>query len=326
MGKDVWVYAEVKEGKLKKNAFELLSEGRKLADACGGDLAAVLVGNNVGGLVPDLGRYGPDKVYLAEHPDLEIYNGQVYAQIIGEIVGQYQPAIVLFGATAQGRDLSPLVAAKLETGIVSDCTHIFIEDGSLTARRPVYAGKAFADVGFQNSDPQIVQARPNVLEIIENPREPEVISVSVQPQTDAGVRRIELQAAATDRPDLTEAEIIVSGGRGVKSAENFAIIEELADVLGATVGASRSAVDAGWRPQSDQVGQTGKTVTPNLYIACGISGSIQHLAGMASSKYIVAINKDPDAPIFQKADYGIVDDLFKIVPELTKALKEVLKE
>ncbi len=326
MGKDVWVYAEVKDGKLKKNAFELLSEGRKLADARGDELAAVLVGNNVGGLSPEFGRYGPNKVYLAENPDLEIYNGQVYARIISEIARQYQPAILLFGATAQGKDLSPLVAARLETGIISDCTQFFIEDGNLKARRPVYAGKAFEDVVFQKSEPQIVQARPNVLEIIETPREPEVISVSVQPQTDVGVRRVELQAATTDRPDLTEAEIIVSGGRGMKSPENFAIIEELADVLGATVGASRSAVDAGWRPQSDQVGQTGKTVTPNLYIACGISGAIQHLAGMASSKYIVAINKDPDAPIFQKADYGIAADLFKIVPELTKALKEVLKE
>jgi electron transfer flavoprotein alpha subunit len=326
MGKDVWAYAEVREGKLKKNAFELLSEGRRLADACGSGLAAVLLGNRVEGLIPELGRYGPDKVYLAEYPELEIYNGQVYARIIGEIARQYQPAILIFGATAQGKDLSPLVAARLDAGMASDCTQFSIEAGSLKVRRPMYAGKAYADIVFQNSEHQIAQARPNVLSIVENPREPEVIRVPAQPQADVGVRRVELQAISTQRPDLTEAEIIVSGGRGMKGAENFAILEELADVLGATVGASRSAVDAGWRPQSDQVGQTGKTVTPNLYIACGISGSIQHLAGMASSKYIVAINKDPDAPIFLKADYGIVDDLFKVVPELTRAFKELLKE
>jgi len=326
MGKDVWAFAEVKEGKLKKTAFEMLSESRKLADNLGGEVAAVLLGSAVAGLAPELGRYGPDKIYLVEHPDLEIYNGQVYARVVGDLVRKNQPAVLLFGATAQGKDLSPLVAARLDTGIASDCTQFFIEDGALKARRPMYAGKAFADVVFQNAEPAILQARPNVLPIVENPREPEVIKVSIEPPADVGVRRVELQAAATDRPDLTEAEIIVSGGRGVKSAENFNIIEELADVLGATVGASRSAVDAGWRQQSDQVGQTGKTVTPNLYIACGISGSIQHLAGMASSKYIVAINKDPDAPIFQKADYGIVDDLFKVVPELTKALREMLKE
>lgn len=326
MASGVWVYAEIKEDKIKKNAFELLSEGRRLADVKGEKLVGLLVGSNVSRFAPELGKYGADLVYVLEHPGLEIYNGKIYAQVIADVAKEKEPAIMLFGATAQGRDLAPLVAAKLDVGMASDCTGFSIENGVLRARRPVYAGKAYADVVFKNSVPQIGQARPNVLTVAENPREPEIVKMDVKPNIEVGARRRELQAAATDKPDLTEAEIIVSGGRGMKSAENFKILEELADVIGATVGASRAAVDAGWRPQSDQVGQTGKTVTPNLYIACGISGAIQHLAGMGSSKCIVAINKDPDAPIFQKADYGIVDDLFKVVPELKKAFEKFLSE
>ncbi|MBI4619325.1 MAG: electron transfer flavoprotein subunit alpha/FixB family protein [Desulfobacterales bacterium] len=330
MANSVWVFAEVKDGKIKKVTFEMLSEGKKMAEKLGGDLSALLLGQNVGSLAEQLGHYGADKVYLAEHGALKDYTTDAYSKVIAELIKANEPSIVLYGATVLGKDLSPRVAARVESGLATDCTGIGLDDsGKFTATRPMFAGKAYADISFSDSKPNMASIRPNALPVSppDESRKAEVIKVDVNINPDDIRTTIqEFIKTAGERPDLTEAEIIVSGGRGMKGPENFKMLEELADVLGATVGASRAAVDAGWKNVSDQVGQTGKVVSPNLYIACGISGAIQHLAGMSTSKYIVAINKDPEAPIFQKADYGIVDDLFKVLPVLTEELKKLKAE
>lgn len=324
MAKGVWFVAEQRDGALRKVSFECASAARKLADALGDEVCAVLLGSGVEGVAAELGKYGVDKVYVADAPIFAQYQTDSYANAVAKIVKEKSPAILLLSWSVIGKDLSTRLVGKLATGMASDCVELAIENGRLLAKRPLYAGKCFGDVVIA-TDPQMAALRPNVFPVSENPK-----SAAVE-KFDAGVsdadvkaKVLEVQKDASGKVDLTEAEIIVSGGRGMKGPENYVILEELAAVLGATVGASRAAVDAGWRPQSDQVGQTGKVVSPNLYVACGISGAIQHLAGMSSSKYIVAINKDPDAPIFQKADYGIVDDLFKVVPEVTKAAKKLL--
>lgn len=324
MGNGVWIVAEQRDKALRKVSFELASVARRLADELGTQAAAVLLGSGVEGLAPELAKYGIDKIYLAEDPALAVYTTDAYAAAVAKIVQEKGPAILLLAASAEGKDLSSRLAGKLATGLATDSIDVKIVDGRLVATRPVYAGKCFTDVAI-TTDPQMASLRPNVFPIVENPRAGTV--ERFDPALDGAKLRtkvLEVQKDTTGRPDLTEANIIVSGGRGMKGPEGYQILEELADVLGATVGASRAAVDAGWRPQKDQVGQTGKVVSPNLYIACGISGAIQHLAGMSSSKYICAINKDAEAPIFTKADYGIVDDLFKVVPELTKEVKKLL--
>lgn len=329
MAKGVWIFAEVKEGNIRKVTFEMLSQGRKIAEKLGEELVAVLLGSGVEGLTGRLAEYA-DKVFFVDDPGLAQYTTDPYATIITNLLQEHQPSIFLCGATILGKDLSPRIATRLQTGLATDCTALNInEEGLLVARRPVYAGKAYIEVICPNSRPQMASIRPNVLPLNppEGGRKGEVIKVEAK--VDPGSLRtavVEMVKAAGAKVDLTEAEIIVSGGRGMKGAENFKILEELAEVLHATVGASRAAVDSGWRDHADQVGQTGKVVTPNLYIACGISGAIQHLAGMGSSKVIVAINKDPDAPIFQKADYGIVEDLFKVLPLLTEEFKKLLAE
>jgi electron transfer flavoprotein alpha subunit len=322
----IWICAEQRDGKLKKVSFELLSAGRNLADKTGEELAALIVGSGIEMLAPELGKYGADKVFLADSPDLKDFLTGSYTSVICDAVRGNDPSVLLFSATAMGRDLSPRVAARLDTGLATDCTEVGIDDtGSLTVKRPIFAGKLFANVVFDNARPQIASVRPNVIPVQENPKAGEVVKLEVRiDPSRVRTKFIETIKDAGARVDLSEARIIVSGGRGMKGPENYSILEEFASVLGtdATVGASRSAVDAGWRPHSDQVGQTGKTVTPDLYIACGISGAIQHFAGMSSSKYIVAINKDPEAPIFKKADYGIVGDLFEIVPLITEELRK----
>jgi electron transfer flavoprotein alpha subunit len=326
MANDVWIVAEQRNGEIRKVTFELISEARRLADKLGVSAAAVLLGHNIQDKAAALGNYGADKVYMADDQKLAVYTTDAYVAVISELVKAHQPAILLLGASVQGKDLSARLSARLGVGLAMDCTAIQLADGNLVATRPMYGGKVFAQVSLEGNKPQMVSARPNVLSVSQpNPsRAAEVEKIAVN--LDDSVLKtkvVEILADESGKVDLTEAEIIVSGGRGMKEAINFKVLEELAEVLGATVGASRSAVDAGWRPQTDQVGQTGKVVTPNLYIACGISGAIQHLAGMALSKVVVAINKDPDAPIFQKADYGIVGDLFEYVPLLREEIKKV---
>jgi len=323
----IWVYAEHKDGKIKKVAFEILSEAKSLAEKSGGPLCAVLMGSGVEGMAAALGSYGAQKVYCVEAADLGAYTTGGYTKALCDLVQQEKPAIVLFGASINGKDLSARVAGRLGSGLATDCTGIGLDDkGKLQVRRPMFAGKVYADVVFSDAAPQMASVRPNVLTLAapDESRKPEVVKIAaaVKPD-DAMVALKEVVKTGGEKVDLTEANIIVSGGRGMKGPEGFQILDELAGVLGGVVGASRAAVDAGWRPQSDQVGQSGKVVTPNLYVACGISGSIQHLAGMGTSKMIVAVNKDPEAPIFKKADYGVVDDLFKVVPAFTQEVKKL---
>ena len=319
--------AEQRDGELRKISFEIISEGRRLADSLGQELTALLLGSNIKDKASQLGHYGADKVLVADDPKLETYTTDAYASVIAELVKANDPAILLLGASSQGKDLAGRLSAKLNVGMAQDCTAFSLEDGNLVALRPIYAGKAYVRVSFNNSWPQMAAARPNVMTLKEpdTSRSVEIIDASFT--LDESLLKTKVVEAMKDesgKVDLTEADKIVSGGRGMKGPENYQILEGLADVIGASVGASRSAVDAGWRPHSDQVGQTGKVVSPNLYIACGISGAIQHLAGMSTSKIIVAINKDPDAPIFQKADYGVVDDLFNIIPALTEEIKKIV--
>jgi electron transfer flavoprotein alpha subunit len=324
MAKGVWIVAEQRYGAFRKISYEIASTARKLADQLGEEVCAVLLGSGIEGIAGELGKYGVDKVYVADQAALDPYTTDAHAAAVAKIVKENSPSVLLFGASSQGKDLSSRLVGKLGTGMATDCVDVKVVDGKLIAFRPMYAGKCYGEVAV-SSYPQMASLRPNVFPAVENPKAGEVIKFD--PGLDAGqikTKVLEVQKDTGGKVDLTEANIIVSGGRGMKGPENYVILEELADVLGATVGASRAAVDAGWRPQKDQVGQTGKVVSPNLYIACGISGAIQHLAGMGTSKYIVAINKDPDAPIFARADYGVVDDLFKIVPELTKEVKKLL--
>jgi len=318
-------FAEQRDGEIRKVSYEVVSEGRRLADAMGQELTALLLGSNIKAKAETLGHYGADKVLVADDPRLETYTTDAYVEVIAELVKANDPAVFIMGASVQGKDLAARLAARLGVGMAQDCTALSLESENLVAIRPIYAGKAYAKVTFSDSRPHMATTRPNVMAMNEpdTSRAVEIADADLS-LDDAGLKTKVLEALRDEsgKVDLTEADKIVSGGRGMKGPEHYHILEELAAVIGATVGASRSAVDAGWRPHSDQVGQTGKVVSPNLYIACGISGAIQHLAGMSTSKVIVAINKDPDAPIFQKADYGVVDDLFKVVPALTEEVKK----
>jgi len=324
MAKGVWIVAEQRNGALRGVSFEIASVARKLADELGEEVCAVLVGSGVEGFAPELAKYGVDKVYVADDAMFADYTTDAYSEAVAKVVKENDASILLLSASVQGKDLSSRLVGKLATGMASDCTDVKIADGKLLAIRPMYAGKCFGEIVVE-SYPQMASLRPKVFAAVQNAKAGAVVKFDAGIAADSlKTKVLETQKDASGKVDLTEADIIVSGGRGMKGPDEYKIIEELADVLGAAVGASRAAVDAGWRPQSDQVGQTGKVVSPNLYIACGISGAIQHLAGMSSSKYIVAINKDAEAPIFAKADYGIVDDLFKIVPEVTAAAKKIL--
>ena len=314
---------ESRGGTLKKTAFEVLGAARHLA---GEDrVTAVLLGRGAAALGASLGQAGADLVRAVEHPALDAYSGEGYAKAVADEIARARPALVLFAASAMGKDLAPRVAARVGVGLAGDCIALEAESGSFTASRPVYAGKARLKVGFSGS-PAMATLRPNVFTA--PPPDPARTAAVETVSADPGNlpdRVREVVQAASARVDLTEADIIVSGGRGMKGPEHWHLIEGLAKVLGAATGASRAVVDAGWRPHSEQVGQTGKTVSPSLYIACGISGAIQHLAGMSSSKVIVAVNKDSDAPIFKVADYGIVGDAFEVLPLLTEAFRK-LKE
>ncbi len=320
MAQGVLVVAEQVDGSFRKIAYEAVSEGRRLADAMGESLTGVVLGFGIEAIAGELGRYGADKTLVGDDPALADYTTEAYANVLFDIVKERDPKVVLLGASMRGKDLSARLAACLDTGLAMDCVALRVDGDTVMATRPMFGGKVLAEVSIQGT-PQMAAIRPNVMEIVAAEKAAEVETVAVH----VGVvktRLLEKKVEGGARMDLTEADIIVSGGRGM-GGPDFSLLEELAETLGGTVGASRSAVDEGWRPHSDQVGQTGKVVSPSLYIACGISGAIQHLAGMGTSKYIVAINKDSEAPIFKKADYGIVEDLFKVVPALTAEVKKL---
>ncbi len=319
----ILVFLEAREGEIKSSSFEAVAEARRLADQglAGGSVVGVVCG--AASNAANAGAYGADKVLHATHDSFARYQPDGFTSAVVAAAKTTGATHVLFSASAMGKDLAPRVAARLSAGLASDCTGLAVEGGALVATRPVYAGKAVQKVAFR-SGTALATLRPKVFQSTEH-RPGNAAPVEAL-AFDAGAARVTTTgtSAATSGPaDLTEADIIVSGGRGMKGPEHFHLIEELATALGATVGASRAVVDAGWRPHGEQVGQTGKTVSPKLYVAVAISGAIQHLAGMSSSRTIVAINKDADAPIFKVATYGIVGDAFEIVPALTEAVKKL---
>jgi electron transfer flavoprotein alpha subunit len=322
------VVAEHLHGRLRRGTYELLGEGRRLADKLGVELSAVLLGDQVQALAADLIAHGADKVYLAQDPVLAHYRTGPHTDVLAGLINQHQPEVVLISATPQGRDLAPRLAARLSAGLTADCTGLDISENDrlLVQTRPAFGGNLMATIICRQARPQMATVRPGVMKALEaNPaRAGEVVTASVHLDERGILAKIIeiIQQEGESQVNLQDAEIIVSGGRGMGKAESFALIRELAEVLGGAVGASRGAVDAGWIPAYHQVGQTGRTVQPKLYLACGISGAVQHLAGMSSSDCIIAINKDPAAPIFNVATYGVVGDLFEIVPALTKKLKE----
>ncbi len=325
----VWVFAEQKENKVQPVVFELLGKARELADKLNTYVGAVLLGENVKDQVEELIYRGADNVYLVEDSSLRHFVDEEYASILTRLIKKYRPEIVLSGATAIGRALVSRVAVQLHAGLTADCTglDVDLETRNLLQTRPAFGGNIMATIITPRHRPQMATVRHKVFPEAkrDETRKGEVIVERVE-EGDLDVRSkvLEVVKEVTSTVNLSEADIIVSGGRGLRGPENFKLLEELAEVLGAAVGASRAAVDAGWIPYSHQVGQTGKTVCPKLYIAVGISGQIQHLVGMQSSKCIVAINNDPTAPIFSVAHYGIVGDLFEVVPALTKAFKKAL--
>jgi len=319
MAQGVFAITEQRDGELRKVSFEAVSEGRRLADGLGTDLTAVILGSGVEGLADELKKCGPDKILIADDPALADYTTDAYTNVLAELIQASDPSVIIMGASAQGKDLAGRMAARLDAGVAMDCVGIKIDNGKLTYTRPMFGGKILADVEVEGN-PQIVAVRPNVMSINEVSKNCAVEKPAIQ-VGEIKTKVIDKKMETGDKIELTEADIIVSGGRG--TGGNYAAVEALAKELGAAVGASRSAVDEGWRPHSDQVGQTGKTVSPTLYVACGISGAIQHLAGMSTSKHIVAINKDEEAPIFSKADYGIVGDLFEVVPAITEEAKKL---
>ena len=323
---NVLFFAEQRDGRLKNIAKEVAAVGRDLADRLGGVLEGVLIGaGDLEGLAKELSVCGVDRIYLFENQAFARYSASAYTSCLDRLIREKDPRFFLIGASAMGKDLSPRLAGRLGVGLATDCTGIELDGEDLIATRPVYAGKAFLRVRVKGR-PAMAALRPKAFPVPGRLSGKEGVVEKITggvPVNDPMDRVVDVLKEAGGQVDLTESDIIVSGGRGLKGPENFGLIEELAKALGGVVGASRAVVDAGWRPHGDQVGQTGKVVSPTLYVACGISGAIQHLAGMRSSKVIVAINKDPDAPIFKVADYGIVGDLFEIVPRLTEEVKKL---
>jgi electron transfer flavoprotein alpha subunit len=322
----VWVWVEHYEGEVASPSWEAIGTARSIADFYGGHVSACLFGQGVEDLAQAAIHYGADRVFLADNPTLADFRVEAHASLLSKLAAEHEPAVIFFGATTRGRELAPTVAVDLETGAIADVTALEVEDGNVVATRPIYAGKLFSKCVIPERRPQIVSLRPRAFSRPEPDagRTGEIITVTPALSEDEIKNKVTGFAAAEGQVSLADAAIIVSGGRGVAGPEGFAPVRELAQVLGGALGASRAAVDAGWIPYAHQVGQTGKTVSPDLYIACGISGAIQHQAGMRTSKIIVAINKDPEAPIFKLAHYGIVGDLFKVVPALTTAFKERL--
>ncbi|MDY3832860.1 MAG: electron transfer flavoprotein subunit alpha [Candidatus Ventricola sp.] len=321
----VWVFAEQRGGKLMPVVIELLGEGRKLAEQIGTELCAVLLGENVADLARECIGYGADKVYVADAPELKDYTTDAYTKVIYEAIQQYKPEIVLCGATHIGRDLGPCLSVKCETGLTADCTKLEIDpvDHKIMQTRPAFGGNLMATIVCPEHRPQMSTVRPGVMEkaAFDPDRTGEIVTLQpVFADGDLRVKVLEIVKNLENAVSLTDAKVIVAGGMGLGSKEGFNLLAKLADRLGGVVAASRACVDAGWAPHSWQVGQTGTTVKPAIYIACGISGAIQHVAGMKDSGYIVAINKNPSAAIFELADYGIVGDLYDVIPAILDAL------
>ena len=339
--KGVFVFAQQVDNVLSGISFELVGEGKRLAEKLGTEVTAVLVGSDVSGLVDELAAYGADKVIVVDDPELKNYRTEPYAHALASVINEFKPEIMLVGATAIGRDLGPTVSARVQTGLTADCTLLEIGDfpvnpipgkeqkhNQLLMTRPAFGGNTIATIACPDNRPQMATVRPGVMQKIEPIADanPEVVEYNPGFTPDNKyVEILDIVKSVTETVDIQAAKILVSGGRGVGSAENFALLDDLAEALGGTVSCSRAVVDNGWKPKDLQVGQTGKTVRPNVYFAIGISGAIQHVAGMEESDIIIAINKDPDAPIFDVADYGIVGDALKIVPKLTEAIKAQVK-
>ncbi len=338
--KGVYVYAQQVDNQISGISYELLGEAKRLAEPLNAQVTAVLIGSDVKGLVDSLAEYGADRVIVVDDPELKDYRTEPYAHALASVINEYKPEIVLVGATAIGRDLGPTVSARVATGLTADCTVLNIGDfplnpipgqeqlhNQLLMTRPAFGGNTIATIACPNNRPQMATVRPGVMQKIEPKKGAKAEVIEFNPGFTPDNRYVtikEIVKAVSDTVDIMDAKILVSGGRGVGSPENFKILEDLAKAIGGTVSCSRAVVDAGWKPKDLQVGQTGKTVRPNVYFAIGISGAIQHVAGMEESDIIVAINKDEDAPIFDVADYGIVGDLNKIVPALTESIKAEL--
>ena len=338
--KGVYVFAQQVDNKLSNIAFELIGEGTRLAEKLDTDVTAVLLGSDVAGLVDELAEYGADKVIVVDDPELKDYRTEPYAHALASVINEYKPDIMLVGATAIGRDLGPTVSARVATGLTADCTLLEIGDfpinpipgkeqkhNQLLMTRPAFGGNTIATIACPDNRPQMATVRPGVMQKLEKKAGAKAEVINYNPgftPDNKYVEILEISKAVSDIKDIMDAKILVSGGRGVGSPENFKLLEDLADAIGGQVSCSRAVVDSGWKPRELQVGQTGKTVRPNVYFAIGISGAIQHVAGMEESDLIIAINKDEDAPIFDVADYGIVGDLNKIVPLLTQGIKDAI--
>lgn len=322
----VWVFAEQREGELQKVSLELLGEGRKIADKLGVKLTALLLGKDIKGLANTLGENGADEVIVADHDELEHYTTDGYTKVICDLASERKPGILFIGATFIGRDLGPRVAARLSTGLTADCTQldVVVENGDLLATRPAFGGNLMATIACPDHRPQMATVRPGVFSKVEEKNtnfEIEEVEVNLT-SSDIRTKVVEIVKEAKEVEDISEANFIVAGGRGLGSKENFEKLYELAEVVEGSVAASRGAIDKGWIERDYQVGQTGKTVRPSIYIACGISGAIQHAAGMQDSDMIIAINKDETAPIMKMADYAIIGDINKVLPELIAQFKE----
>ena len=328
--KGVYVFIQQVDGKVAGVSHELLGKSKELAKKMETEVTAVLLGSGVSGLCADLASYGADKVVLVDNPDLELYSTKPYAYAMCGVIEKYKPAVVLYGATAIGRDLAPRVAARVRTGLTADCTKLDVADDgtkNLQMTRPAFGGNIMATIVCPDYRPQMATVRPGVMQKIkpvENASVPvDRFAVEI-PASEKDVQILDVVKKESHKMDIQDAKILVSGGRGMGRPENFKLLQDLADAIGGTVSSSRAAVDAGWVEKDIQVGQTGKTVRPNLYVACGISGAIQHLAGMEESDVILAINKDETAPIFEVADYGVVGDALKILPLFTEEVKKAI--
>lgn len=340
--KGVFVFAQQVDNEISGIAFELIGKGKDLAKDLNTEVTAVLIGSGVKGLADELAAYGADRVIVVDDPELKDYRTEPYTHALSSVINKYKPEIMLIGATAIGRDLGPRVSARVATGLTADCTQLDIGDFPLVARpgqeqkhnqllmtRPAFGGNTIATIACPDNRPQMATVRPGVMQKIDRIEGAKAVVEEYNPgftPDNKYVEILDVVKSVTDVVDIMDAKILVSGGRGMGCPENFEMLKELADVLGGEVSCSRAVVDAGWEPKDLQVGQTGKTVRPQVYFAIGISGAIQHVAGMEESDLIIAINKDETAPIFEVADYGIVGDALKIVPKLTEVLKATIKE